>query len=177
MASHAETLASPRAAPSAQPALNDILLMVGQLNYAWTNTESLLIHLIAGLARADKETAIVIFLTLNTTRARLDLVERLAKMERTSEACRDEVLTVTAALGRESRLRNKYNHCIYSFDRDGSNAKTILMRIVDDKKNIKYGKTEIIDAKEMARLHASRRTLEAVNHRIWRIVSDYGFPG
>lgn len=160
----------------ARPALNEILLMVGQLNYAWTNTESLLIHLFAGLARIDKETAIVIFLTLNTTRARLDLVERLAKMARTDEACRDDVLAVAAALGRESRLRNKYNHCIYSFDPDGGNAKTILMRIFDDKKNIKYGKTELIDAREMARLQASRRALESINRRIWKIIRDYGFP-
>lgn len=156
--------------------MQHILLMVGQLNYAWTNTESMLIHLIAGLARIDKETAIVIFLTLNTTRARLDLVERLAKMARTDDACRDDVLSVASALGRESRLRNKYNHCIYSFDPDGGNAKTILMRIFDDKKNIKYGKTELIDAREMARLQTSRRSIETINRKIWKIVSDYGFP-
>jgi hypothetical protein len=158
------------------PALQDILLMVGQLNYAWTNTESMLIHLIAGLARVDKETAIVIFLTLNTTRARLDLVERLAKMARTPEPCRDDVLSVSSALARESRLRNKYNHCIYSFDPDGGSAKTILMRIFDDKKNIKYGKTEMIDAREMARLQASRRAIAVINQRIWKIIGDYGFP-
>jgi hypothetical protein len=158
------------------PALNDILLMVGQLNYAWTNTESLLIHVIAGLARVDKETAIVIFLTLNTTRARLDLVERLAKMARTAAECRDDMLAVSSVLGRESRLRNKYNHCIYSFDADGGHAKTILMRIFDDKKDIKYGKTELIDAREMKRLQDSRRALEAINRKIWKLIAHYGFP-
>jgi hypothetical protein len=160
----------------ASPLLQDILLMVGQLNYAWTNTESLLIHLIAGLARVDKETAIVIFLTLNTTRARLDLVERLAKMARTQEACRDDILAVADAMSRESRLRNKYNHCIYSFDEHGRNAKTILMRIFDDKKNIKYGKTECIDAKEINRLQASRHAIESINKRIWKIIGEYRFP-
>lgn len=48
---------------------DDFLLQVGKLNYAWTNTESLLIHFIAGLVRTDIETATVIFLTLNTSRA------------------------------------------------------------------------------------------------------------
>jgi hypothetical protein len=52
---------------------DDLLLLVGRLTYSWAKTESLLIHLIAGLARVDKETAVVIFLTLNTTRARVDL--------------------------------------------------------------------------------------------------------
>ena len=61
----------------------EVLLLVGQLNYTWTNTESLLIHLIAGLARVDKETAVVVFLTLNTGKARIELVERLAKMKST----------------------------------------------------------------------------------------------
>lgn len=169
-------MATVQTGSKAAQVLHDILLMVGQLNYAWTNTESLLIHLIAGLARVDKETAIVIFLTLNTTRARLDLVERLAKMARTPFNCRDEILDVSAALSRESRLRNKYNHCIYSFDQDGENAKTILMRIFDDKKNIKYGKTEMIDAKEMARLRTSQRELEDINRRIWGIIRDHNFP-
>ena len=74
---------------------------MGELNYTWTNTESLLIYLIAGLARTDKETAIVVFLTLNTTRARIDLVERLAKLPKTAPECRDEVLAVTSQMNQE----------------------------------------------------------------------------
>jgi hypothetical protein len=85
---------------------HEILLLIGQLNYTWTNTESLLIYLIAGLAKVDKETAIVIFLTLNTTRARIELVERLAKMASTPSACRQEILDVTRKLGQQARLRN-----------------------------------------------------------------------
>ena len=30
---------------------DDFLLKIGKLNYSWTNTESLLIHFIAGLAK------------------------------------------------------------------------------------------------------------------------------
>ena len=68
------------------------LLQVGKLNYAWTNTESLLIHFIAGLVRTDIETATVIFLTLNTSRARLDLVNRLAKLARFAKDEQDQIL-------------------------------------------------------------------------------------
>ena len=69
-------MAGPRQTGAPGPAsgalhLDEILLRVGKLNYTWSNTESLLIHLIAGLARIDKDTALIIFLTLNTTRARL----------------------------------------------------------------------------------------------------------
>ena len=77
----------------AQPAaFDEILLLVGRLNYTWTNTESLLLHLIAGLSGTTKDVAVVIFLTLNTTRARVDLVERLAKMPHQAKAERDAVL-------------------------------------------------------------------------------------
>lgn len=152
-----------------------LLVRVGQLNYTWTNTESLLIHLIAGLAGVDKETAVVIFLTLNTTRARLDLVERLAKLPRTPSDQAEDVLGVTADMGRESALRNKYNHCIYSFDEAGS-VNTILMRISDRKREIRYGKTEAVDARELASIDASIARLQAVNVAIWRLIRKHGYP-
>jgi hypothetical protein len=168
------------AAPVPDRALNahveQILLLVGRLNYTWTNTESLLIYLIAGLSKVDKETAIIIFLTLNTTRARIDLVERLAKMSRTDVGCRREVLEITRQLGRESGLRNKYNHCIYSFDPESGRGMTQLMRIFDNKDEIKYGKVERLDDMEIARIQASIAALAEINRTIWALVRKHGFP-
>ncbi len=158
------------------PRFQEILLLVGQLNYTWTNTESLLIHLIAGLARVDKETAIIIFLTLNTTRARIELVERLAKMQKTPAACRQAVLAVTSKLTHQGKLRNKYSHCIYSFDESGSHGSTQLMRIVDGKDDLKYGKIEALDDKEIGRIQASIDDIKEINKDIWSIVIDNSFP-
>lgn len=156
--------------------MNDILTLIGQLNYTWTNTESLLIHAIAGLARTDKEAAIVIFLTLNTTRARLDLVTRLAKLRGAGEGAAKEMLGVAASLSREARLRNKYNHCIYSFDSDGELSHTQLMRIADDAQGIRYGKIETIDDSEIDRIKESISNLVGINRQMWDISSRYGFP-
>jgi hypothetical protein len=158
------------------PRLQEVLLLVGQLNYTWTNTESLLIYLIAGLAKVDKETAIIIFLTLNTTRARIELVERLAKMAKTPAACRVAVLSVTEQLTRQSKLRNKYSHCIYSFDETGTRASTQLMRIFDSKDAIKYGKMEELDESEMKRISASISAIANINKDIWKIVETHSFP-
>lgn len=158
------------------PRFQDVLLAVGQLNYTWTNTESLLIHLIAGLARVDKETAIIIFLTLNTTRARLDLVERLAKMATTAPACRKAVLGVAEQLTHQGKLRNKYSHCIYSFDETGTRASTQLMRIFDSKDSVRYGKHEELDDEEMQRIGASIEAIRGINRQIWQIVEDNSFP-
>lgn len=88
----------------------------------------------------DNEAAIVIFLTLNTTRARIDLVERLAKMKKTPSKHREEILPLIQRLNEQSKLRNKYNRFIYSFDSKGDISLTHLMRICDGKDSIKYGK-------------------------------------
>ena len=161
---------------AAMPRFQDVLLLLGQLNYTWTNTESLLIHIIAGLAMSDKETAIVIFLTLNTPRARIDLVERLAKMQKTPAQCRAEVLDASKRLSEEAKLRNKYNHCIYSFDPDSGRGITQSMRIFEGKDDIKYGKIEALDDQEMERIRQSIRTLVKINQDFWRITEKYGFP-
>ena len=157
-------------------ALDALLLRVGRLNYVWTNTESLLIHLIAGLARVDKDIAVVIILTLNTTRARLDLVERLAKMPDVAADRRAAILALTARFQREAPLRNKYNHCIYSFDPAGGELRTILMRISDRKDEIRMGKAEAADARERASIDAAIARIEALNADIWRAVAAFGFP-
>ena len=116
-------------------AMSDVLLRVGRLNYVWTNTESLLIYIIAHLLRVEKDAAIVVFLTLNTTRARMDLIERLAKLASTPPSDRKAILSAMARLKKESKTRNKYNHCIYSFDDKGdiSNdaSRTFVQRFME----------------------------------------------
>ncbi|SMH53581.1 hypothetical protein [Maritimibacter sp. HL-12] len=153
-----------------------MFLRVGQLNFNWTNTESLFIHLIAGLADVDKDVAIVIFLTLNTTSARLDLVDRLAKLSRTPQAQRDAILELTTRFRKESSLRNKYNHCIYSFDPEGGQLNTIMMRIADRKNRILVGKQEVADAQEVANIDATIERLKQLNLDIWQTVARFGYP-
>ncbi len=164
------------AGPPSDVQLDDILLRVGRLNYTWTNTESLLIHLMAGLAKVEKEVAVVLFLTLNTTRARVDLVERLSKLPRVEPALRDEVLEITSRLVRQSKLRNKYNHCIYSFDADQGRLQTIMMRIQDRRKDIKVGKMETITPEEADNIDACITALEQLNGDVWSLVQRHGFP-
>ncbi|MBB3147893.1 hypothetical protein FHS21_004328 [Phyllobacterium trifolii] len=71
---------------------------------------------------------------------------------------------------REQRLRNKYNHCIYSFDETGSIASTQLMRIVDMDDNLKYGKVEALDDAEMKRIQATIDAVIDVNKSIWAFI-------
>jgi len=153
-----------------------LLLLIGRLTYVWTNTESLLIHLIAGLSHTDKETATVIFLTLNTTRARVDLVERLAKMERVEATERNRVLDLTHEIIRLATLRNHYAHSIYSFDPEKGEVRTIMMRIADRKQDIRLGKTRAIDAEAIAEIEENITRIAELNTRFWGLIRDYGYP-
>ncbi len=155
---------------------DQLILLVGRLNYMWTNTESLLIHLIAGLSGTNKDVAVIIFLTLNTTRARVDLVERLAKMEGQQPSVRDPILEQTRRLSKLSGVRNKYNHCIYSFDPDSGNPKTILMRIADRKTDIKLGRADTIDDAAISQIEGAISQLTTANQDIWRLIGKLGFP-
>lgn len=153
-----------------------LILLVGKLNYMWTNTESLLIHLIAGLSGTNKDVAVIVFLTLNTTRARIDLVERLAKMEGRPSEIRDPILEHTQRLSKLSSIRNRYNHCIYSFDAESGNPKTILMRIADRKTDIKLGRADTVDEKAIQKIEDVVVQLSAANCDIWRLINQLGFP-
>ena len=153
-----------------------VLLLVGRLNYAWTNTESLLIHLIAGLAGTSKDVAVIIFLTLNTTRARTDLVERLAKMDGRDAGEREAVLVLIRRLLKLSSLRNRYNHCIYAFDSDGGSPRTILMRIADRKDQIKIGEINTLDSVALERIKAAIEELTDINRGIWTFIKERRYP-
>lgn len=152
---------------SSDDRFDGFLKLLGELNYTWTNTESLLIHLIVGLAKVEKDVAVVIFLTLSTTRARIDLVERLAKLPGVPTDQRDEVLELTHTLQRQSGLRNRYNHCIYSFDSSSGAARTILMRIADRKSEIKVGQVGELDDKAIGELGDTIKALQDLNRRFW----------
>jgi hypothetical protein len=151
-----------------------LLLLVGQMNYTWSNTESLLIYLIVDLMGIEKESAIIVFLTLNTTRARLDLIERLAKRGSTPPDTRMEALDIVAAMKREAKVRNKYTHCVYSFGEDGEVESTQLLRISDFGEDVRYGKMEELGDAEVAHLQSTIATVLGVNKAILAYISKRG---
>lgn len=165
----------PGAIPTGEAGLDAILLRVGRLNYAWSNTESLLVHLIAGLSGMAMDAAVVVFLSLSSTRARIELVERLAKQRLPPNRERQDLLDLMARFGRLSAVRNRYNHSLWSFQEDGSIA-TILMRIADRRDRIRMGQRQPLTAEEMARLDQDLDDLSELNRAIWRFLQQKGYP-
>src|SRR5688500_19386818 len=67
------------AAPASAERRTSILALIGNLVFSWSNNESLFIYVLMLLLRTDQTAAALVFATLNTTRARLELVQRMAK--------------------------------------------------------------------------------------------------
>ncbi|SIQ66276.1 hypothetical protein SAMN05421641_11187 [Paracoccus thiocyanatus] len=167
--------APPASAAPAEPGLDAMLLRVGRLNYAWSNTESLLIHLLAGLTGMDKAAAVVVFLSVSSTRGRIEMVERLAKLRLGAGPEQQELLDLTGRFTKLSAVRHRYNHSIWSFQEDGS-VSTILMRIADRRDRIHMGRKQPLGEDEMQRLDRDLDLLSQLNRNIWRFLLKYHYP-
>nr|WP_111298242.1 hypothetical protein [Paracoccus saliphilus] len=155
--------------------LDAVLLRVGVMNYSWSNTESLLIHLLAGLAGVREDVAVVLFLSLKSTQARIELIERLAKLCRPAGDERTELLALMQRFTRLASTRNRFNHSIWSFDLEQGSISTILMRIADRRDGVLFGKCEPLDATEMARMDEALKVLGELNRAIWSFLKRYGY--
>lgn len=156
--------------------LDAVLLRVGRLNYSWSNTESLLVHLLAGLADVRQDIAVVLFLSMPSTHARTELIERLAKLRLPDGDQRRDLLDLMQRFGRLASTRNRFNHSIWSFDLEQGSISTILMRIADRKESIRFGKSETLDAKEIARLDSTLAALADLNRAMWAFLARHDYP-
>lgn len=150
------------------------LFEIGRMTYVWTNTESLLVHLISALLDCDKDRALLVYLTLNTTRARIDLVERLAKSGFTSKERSEKVLDCTRRLAKFSGARNLYNHAIYSVNSEDGGISTIQMRISETKQGLKIGRRKRLDRAAIEDIQQVIRDLTELNQEMWQIVHSFG---
>ena len=156
--------------------LDQVLRLVGRINYAWSNTESLLIHFIAGLAKVDNETATILYLSLNTSRARLDLVKRLARAKCEDEALEKRILAFTSEMSHLGKQRNALNHSLYAFDSEDREIRTIEMRIADTAKGLKMGRQQVLDDAEITRISGTIDRIIAANAEAWSIIRTHGMP-
>ncbi|WP_299843949.1 hypothetical protein [uncultured Paracoccus sp.] len=165
---------SPDSGTPHEPSLDSVLLRVGRLNYAWSNTESLLVHLLAGLTGMQKDAAVVVFLSVNSTRGRIEMVERLGKLLLKPGPELQELLDLTTRFSKLSTVRHRYNHSIWSFQEDGS-ISTILMRIADRRDRIRMGQKQLLDEDQLARLDQDLEMMSELNRNIWQFLKNRGY--
>ena len=142
-----------------------LMALIGRLNYAWSNTESVLVPVLARLMGTEQRPAALVFLTLNTTRARLDLIERLARTDETRDE--DELLRAVRRFRRLAALRNKLNHSIYDFDPRTGRASTQQTRVTTGPGGIEFGRVEELDDGTIASIERAIAELQDLNGVLW----------
>ena len=87
------------------------------------------------LLDTDQASAAIVFATLNTTRARLDLIQRLSKIKLKDKKLDKALSKLIDRFNRSTVLRNEFNHCMYVTDEAGQITHTQSMRIVESREH------------------------------------------
>lgn len=148
----------------------NLLALIGQLVFSWSNNESLLIYVLMILLKTDEPSAAVTFSTLNTTRARLDLVQRLAQINIADRATRAALDSVIEGFAEASRIRNELLHAMYIVDAGGEITHTQLMRVVTKGGRMSFGEQHPLDQERVDGIVRTCADLRRLNRQIWDLL-------
>jgi DNA integrity scanning protein DisA with diadenylate cyclase activity len=158
------------AASSAQQR-TEVLALIGNLVFTWSNNESMFIYVLMLLLRVDFPTAAITFVSLNTTRARLDLIRRLAKAKCDDAATVKTLERLMERFNDCTKVRNDFNHCIYQLDESGRITHTNVLRIVEDKKGLRFADVRAVDRKRLDEVANTIKKLTVLNRDLWAFLA------
>lgn len=148
----------------------NLMTLIGQLVFSWSNNESLLIYVLMVLLRTDERSAAVVFSTLNTTRARLDLVRRLSLLHLHDPAARAKVDRTIELFNDANRIRNEFMHAMYLVNEQGQITHTQMLRFIEKRGRASFGDRQPIDAKRMQTLSDVHDRLGQLNRQLWDLL-------
>jgi hypothetical protein len=148
----------------------NLLALIGQLVFSSSNNESLLIYILMVLLETDEPSAAIVFSTLNTTRARLDLVSRLVKIKIADREMRDELEQVVKEFNDAQQVRNEFLHAMYTVDGKGAITHTQTMRFIMKGGKVSFGEQNPIDQKRLDGILKALRDLRSLNRTIWDLL-------
>jgi hypothetical protein len=141
--------------------------LIGNLSFAWSNNEAMLVFVIMILLGTDMRSAAVVFGTLNTTRARLDLVQRLSRVKLSDPAVAARLDAILSRFERGTRLRNEFSHSMFGVDETGAITHTAAMKIEEKRGRIRFGAVRPLDEKRLSDAAETVAELHALNREIW----------
>jgi hypothetical protein len=147
-----------------------ILALIGNLAFSWSNNESMLIYMIMLLMKTDETSAKVVFATLNTTRARVDLVQRLAALKLSNPVVSGQLDAILRRFNKCTAVRNELNHCMFILSPEGEITHTHSMRIHEEGGRVQLGSYKKLDDKRVRRLLATIEELRMLNREIWEFL-------
>lgn len=154
-------------APKSADRRTSVLALIGNLVFSWSNNESLFIYLLMILLRTDQTSAAIVFATLNTTRARLDLIQRLAKTQVTDRAITRTLDDIVNRFNEYTRIRNEFNHCMYKVSGRGDITHTHSIRIIETRKRLQLGEVKPMDGARIKEMVETIQGLKQLNRDIW----------
>jgi hypothetical protein len=155
------------AAPESADRRTTILSLIGNLVFNWSNNESLFIYVLMLLLKVDQVSAAIVFATLNTTRARLDLIQRLAQTKIKDKALSKELDRLIERFNDGTHIRNEFNHCMYTVDSSGEISHTQSMRLVQTRSALRFGETKPLDDARIHEMAEAVREMARINREIW----------
>jgi len=144
-----------------------IMALIGNLVYSWANNESMFIYVLMILMNTDETSAAVVFATLNTTRARLDLVERLARMKIRERSVQKTLERIIAQFNELTKIRNEFNHCMYTLDERGEITHTQSIRMQEVQGRLQLGVVRRMDEARIKEMLQAIRAMIKLNREIW----------
>lgn len=148
----------------------NLLALIGQLVFSSSNNESLLIYILMVLLRTDEPSAAIVFSTLNTTRARLDLISRLAKIKVADRETRNALEQIVKDFNDAQQIRNEFLHAMYTVDGKGAITHTQTMRFIQKGGRISFGEQNPIDQKRLDGLLKALANFRTLNRKIWDLL-------
>ncbi len=145
----------------------EILALIGNLVYSWSNNESMFIYVIMLLLNTDQTSATIVFATLNTTRARLDLISRLATAKIRDRAVAKELESLIERFNDCTRFRNEFNHCMYTLNERGEITHTHVLRLQERRGKLELGQVRKMDNSRIKRISDKINELKQLNRDIW----------
>jgi len=158
------------AAPASADRRTFVLALMGNLICSWSNNESLFIYVLMILLRTDEASAAVVFATLNTTRARLDLIQRLAKIKVSDKTLSKNLTTLIERFSESTKVRNELNHCMFIFDSSGAISHTQSMRLMETRSSLRFGEIKALDESRLQEMVRTTHEMTRINREIWDLL-------
>lgn len=153
-----------------EPQRTFLLALIGNLSFVWSNNESLFVHLIESLVGCDQASAVIIFTSLNSTRSRIETVERLGRAKIQDTALRKDLEYLLKEFGECTRIRNEFVHCMFGLDELGTLSFTQSFRIRDVAGTQSLEPPKPIDAARVAKLTTSIHRMRRFNRKVFEII-------
>jgi hypothetical protein len=146
---------------------SNLLSLIGRLAFSWSNNENLLTYLMKLLLETDEASTKIIFSTLNTTRARVYLVRRLAEVKVNEPQIKARLQNLTERIEQANRLKNEFMQATFSVNDDGKAASMSMSEVEPGSDRLRFDKDRLVDPARIEAVAEACRDLRRLNRDLW----------